>query len=213
MIPSSLASLESAQWQRDLAAAISDPLELLATLGLSPDRVGRVDLGELDGFPLRVTRYFAGLMRHGDPHDPLLAQVLPTTAERLATAGYKPDPVGDLSALRDHGVLQKYRGRALTVTTGACAVHCRYCFRRHFPYSEANPLGSGREVAINYLQYRMALAYSSSSSRMILADFIRLHRLEHFQHLLCSVLRPYAKPKQIETCLQEVFTTSPWAII
>jgi hypothetical protein len=68
-------------------------------------------------------------------------------------------------------------------------------------------------LAINYLQYRMALAYNSSSSRMILADFIRLHRLEHFQNLLRSVLRPYAKPKQIETCLQEVFTASPWAIV
>jgi len=68
-------------------------------------------------------------------------------------------------------------------------------------------------LAINYLQYRMALAYNSSSSRMILADFIRLHRLEHFQNLLRSVLRPYAKPKQIETCLQDVFTASPWAIV
>jgi len=68
-------------------------------------------------------------------------------------------------------------------------------------------------LAINYLQYRMALAYSSSSSRTILADFIRLHRLEHFQNLLRSVLRPYAKPKQIETCLQEVFSASPWAIV
>ena len=140
MIPSSPARLESAQWQRDLAAAISDPRELLATLGLSPDQVGGVDLGELDGFPLRVPRYFAALMRHGDPRDPLLAQVLPTTAEHLAAAGYTPDPVGDLSALRNHGVLQKYHGRALTVTTGACAVHCRYCFRRHFPYAHQSSL-------------------------------------------------------------------------
>ena len=68
-------------------------------------------------------------------------------------------------------------------------------------------------LAINYLQYRMALAYSSSSSRTILADFIRLHRLEHFQNLMRSVLRPYAEPKQIETCMQEVFSASPWAIV
>jgi len=68
-------------------------------------------------------------------------------------------------------------------------------------------------LAINYLQYRMALTYSSSPSKAILADFIRLHRLEHFQNLLRSVLQPFAQPQQIETCLQEVFTASPWAIV
>ena len=139
MIPSSLARLESGQWQRDLAEAISDPRELLTMLELPPQMATGVDLGG-DGFPLRVPRYFAGLMRRGDPNDPLLAQVLPTAAERLAVDGFTPDPVGDLAALRDQGVLRKYRGRALTVTTGACAVHCRYCFRRHFPYANQSSL-------------------------------------------------------------------------
>ncbi len=146
MIPSSLARLESAQWQRDLAQAISDPRELLALLELSPDRVADVDLDGIGGFPLRVPRYFAGLMRRGDPHDPLLAQVLPTTAEHLAVDGFTRDPVGDLAALHDHGVLQKYRGRALTITTGACGVHCRYCFRRHFPYADQSSLKVWRQT-------------------------------------------------------------------
>ena len=68
-------------------------------------------------------------------------------------------------------------------------------------------------LAINYLQYRMALAYTAKSSKATLADFIRLHRLEHFQMLLRSVLQPYAPLQQIETCVQEVFTASPWAIV
>jgi hypothetical protein len=68
-------------------------------------------------------------------------------------------------------------------------------------------------LAINYLQYRMALAYSKSLSKTPLADFIRQHRLEHFQNLLRSVLLPFAQPQQIETCLQEVFAVSPWAIV
>jgi len=68
-------------------------------------------------------------------------------------------------------------------------------------------------LAFNYLQYRMALAYTSNLSRATLADFIRLHPLEHFQNLLRSVLQPFAQPQQIETCLQEVFTASPWAIV
>jgi hypothetical protein len=68
-------------------------------------------------------------------------------------------------------------------------------------------------LAINYLQYRMALAYTANLSKATLADFIRLHRLEHFRNLLRSVLQPLAQPQQIETCLQQVFTASPWAIV
>jgi EF-P beta-lysylation protein EpmB len=127
--------LESEPWQRELADAVTDPLELLRLLELSP-----ADLPALrqacSTFPMRVPRYFVGLMRRGDARDPLLAQVLPAAAELDAVAGFVTDPVEDLAALRGDGILQKYRGRALLVTTGACAVHCRYCFRRHFPYDE-----------------------------------------------------------------------------
>ena len=76
----------------------------------------------------------------------LLAQVLPLAAEQLSMAGYRQDPVGDMHASRDHGVLKKYHGRALMITTGACAIHCRYCFRRHFPYAEQSLLGHWREA-------------------------------------------------------------------
>ncbi len=135
MIPCSPAPLESEPWQRELAEAITDPQQLLRLLGLE-DRLSNAVQGTPAAFPLRVPRYFAGLMRRGDPHDPLLAQVLPLRAEQYEQAGYRQDPVGDMAASLDHGILKKYRGRALLVTTGACAVHCRYCFRRHFPYAE-----------------------------------------------------------------------------
>ena len=123
-----------------MAEAITDPLQLLRLLDLDPGRLAQVQLVG-HGFPLRVPRYFASLMRRGDPADPLLAQVLPLVAEQRAADGYVRDPVGDIAALRDHGLLQKYRGRVLMVATGACAVHCRYCFRRHFPYAEQSVLG------------------------------------------------------------------------
>jgi EF-P beta-lysylation protein EpmB len=76
-------------------------------------------------------------MRRGDPSDPLLRQVLPLESELLTPQGFTADPVGDKSATLGPGLLQKYSSRALLITTGACAVHCRYCFRRHFPYSES----------------------------------------------------------------------------
>ena len=86
-------------------------------------------------FPLRVPRSYAARMRKGDPADPLLLQVLPLQAERMDVPGFEPDPLRE-AGLASQGVLKKYRGRALLVTTPACPVHCRYCFRRHFPYAD-----------------------------------------------------------------------------
>src|SRR3546814_1846637 len=75
-------------------------------------------------------------MRKGDPLDPLFLQVWPSLRESDASPGYVVDAVGDLGKVREAGLIHKYQGRVLLVATGACAVHCRYCFRRHFPYSE-----------------------------------------------------------------------------
>ena len=137
--------LQSEPWQHDLAAAVTDPAELLGLLDLDPAALPELQSAVTD-FALRVPRYFVNLMRRGDPHDPLLAQVLPLAAEQLSVAGYRQDPVGDMHASHNHGVLKKYHGRALMITTGACAIHCRYCFRRHFPYTEQSLLGHRAEA-------------------------------------------------------------------
>jgi EF-P beta-lysylation protein EpmB len=135
--------LESASWQRELAGAVTDIRELLELLGLESHDWADPPLPG-SGFPLRVPRYFVDLMQPGRPDDPLLAQVLPRRRELDPAPGFGTDPVGDLAASRDHGILQKYHGRALMITTGACAVHCRYCFRRHYPYAEASGLRDWR---------------------------------------------------------------------
>lgn len=128
-------------WQRELAQSFTRPSELLEflelqdapSLALSRAR-GRVGVGA--GFPLRVPRGFAARMKKGDAHDPLFLQVWPRPQEGLDAAGFSDDAVGDLAKVRPGGIIHKYQGRALVVATGACAVHCRYCFRRHFPYGE-----------------------------------------------------------------------------
>jgi EF-P beta-lysylation protein EpmB len=135
MIPLPQSALESAPWQRELANAVSDPHELLDLLAIHDPGL-RAELAARSPFPLRVPRYFVGLMRRGDPGDPLLRQVLPLQAESRPVDGFVDDPVGDLAAAQGAGFLKKYHGRALLLTTAACAVHCRYCFRRHFPYSD-----------------------------------------------------------------------------
>jgi EF-P beta-lysylation protein EpmB len=126
-----------AGWQRELAAAIRDPAELLKLLELDRPELLEPARAAARLFPLRVTRSFLGRMRKGDPADPLLQQVLPLAAELETVPGFIADPVGDLAALRAPGLLHKYHGRALLISTGACAIHCRYCFRRAYPYDSA----------------------------------------------------------------------------
>lgn len=123
-------------WRRDLAAAIRDLPALLDALDLSPETVPAARTAEA-AFPLVVPRSFLARMRPGDPADPLLRQVLPVADEAGPVPGFTADPVGDLAAVRAPGLLHKYAGRVLVVAASACAVHCRYCFRRHFPYDEA----------------------------------------------------------------------------
>ena len=90
----------------------------------------------MTGFTSLVTRRFASLMQPGNAADPLLRQVLECGEELAEVPGFGADPVGDQGAMQDCGILQKYQGRVLLMTTGACAVHCRYCFRREFPYAD-----------------------------------------------------------------------------
>ena len=137
MIPTSLHLRQPPLWQRELQRAVTDPAELLATLGLGPEWLAPARQAAAR-FPLRVPRGFVERMGRGDPLDPLLRQVLPLGLELADVPGYLPDPVGDLDARAAPGVLHKYAGRALLVTTGACAINCRYCFRRHFPYEDEN---------------------------------------------------------------------------
>ena len=123
-------------WQRALQDAFTRPAELLEFLGIDPS-LPCLELAQRRGFPLRVPRGYAARMRKGDPNDPLFLQVWPSPREGDVVPGFTKDAVGDLAKLKDGGVIHKYEGRALVVATGACGVHCRFCFRRHFPYSDA----------------------------------------------------------------------------
>lgn len=122
-------------WQQELKLAVRDAAQLMAALDL-PDHFVAPARQAAQGFPVFAPWTYIARMTKGDAADPLLRQVLPLTAELQGQPDFTADPVGDAAALLAPGLLQKYNGRALLVTTGACAVHCRYCFRRHYPYSE-----------------------------------------------------------------------------
>ena len=138
-------------WRRLLADAVSDLDELLTLLDLDESCLGEYAeaLRSAHSFALRVPRGFIARMRRRDPDDPLLRQVLPIGREMIRVGGFTTDPLGELTHLPSDGVLHKYHGRALVMVTGACAVHCRYCFRRHFSYSDNVVAGGDLEATIS----------------------------------------------------------------
>jgi EF-P beta-lysylation protein EpmB len=146
-------------WQEELRDAVRDPEELLRLLELEQGALGPA---ASSSFPVLVPRGFVARMRKGDSSDPLLRQVWPHAAELEAVGGYSADPVRE-QALAARGVIRKYPGRALLIATGACPLHCRYCFRREFPYGaqlaargdwsraldELAAIGGAREVILS----------------------------------------------------------------
>lgn len=139
-----------ADWRQLWREAVTDAAELLGLLGLQ-HLAGRLPLADA-GFQLRVPRGFVARMRHGDARDPLLLQVLPQLAELDEVAGFVVDAVGDMAAREAQGVLHKYHGRALLIASGSCAINCRYCFRRHFPYGEEMAAAGQWRQALEHLR-------------------------------------------------------------
>ncbi len=138
------------QWRRELRTAIRSVSELCGLLGLEDAAIAREASDSAD-FPLLVPRSFAARMRHGDARDPLLRQVLALHREQIHAHGYTTDPLAE-SEFAAGGVLRKYARRALLITTAACPIHCRYCFRRHFPYDDQLAARNRWETALASLR-------------------------------------------------------------
>jgi len=210
------------RWQEALREAVTDPAELIAVLGLDPALVEparRV----AERFPLRVPRSFLARMRRGDPQDPLLRQVLPLGAELVEQPGFVSDPVGDLPSAAGPGVLHKYSGRALLIATGACAVHCRYCFRREFPYAEQLAGAARFEQALELIRRDASLEevilsggdpLSLSNSR--LAELgSALDAVPHLRRLRIHTRQPIVLPERVDAGLLDwlASTRLPVAIV
>ncbi len=206
-------------WQQLLAQAITDPGELLRELDLPPHllpaalRAGR-------GFRLRVPRGFVARMQPGDAHDPLLRQVLPLEAELETVAGYSSDPLEELSAMPVPGVLHKYRSRVLLTTTGACAVHCRYCFRRHYPYAEANPGREPEQTLTDLRRHKEVDEVILSGGDPLTLTDERLARLlgglepiDHLRRLRIHSRVPVVLPERIDASLLALLRASRLQVV
>ena len=217
--PRQPAALVPVRWQQALREAVRDPRELLDLLGL--DRLApRLSDEAMVQFPLRVPRGFVARMRRGDPRDPLLRQVLPLDDEMRPMPGFGLDAVGDGAAKTAPGVIQKYRGRALLVATGSCAIHCRYCFRRHFPYAEETAARDGWRDAVDLIRQDASIEevllsggdpLSLSNGKLAeltgaLADIPHLRRLRIHSRL------PIVVPERVDDGLMGWLSTLPWPV-
>jgi EF-P beta-lysylation protein EpmB len=197
-------------WQTLLAQAITDPKELLEVLHISEDWLPAARDAARQ-FPLRVPRSFVARMQRGNPHDPLLLQVLPLGLELQDTPGFVNDPVGDLASKVAAGMLQKYQGRALLIATGACAVHCRYCFRRHFPYSDELASSDQWSAALDAIRTDSSIDEIILSGgdpltlndRRLMQLTQALHGIPHVKRLRIHTRQPVVLPERVDSGLLE----------
>lgn len=220
MIPANPLSKQPARWQALWRDAVRDPLILLDLLDLG-HLSGRVSADAMAQFPLRVPHGFVARMRRGDPDDPLLRQVLPLIDETFCVPGFALDAVGDLDSSTASGVLHKYQGRALLVATGSCAIHCRYCFRRHFPYAEQSAAANGWEDALAALAadtsiHEVLLSGGDplSLSTEKLAQFsTQLRALSHIRRLRIHTRLPIVLPERVDDELLHWLAGLPWPCV
>jgi EF-P beta-lysylation protein EpmB len=204
---------ETPGWQAEMATAITRPEELVAELGLDPGLIPAA-VAASSAFRLRVPRSYLARIRPGDPNDPLLRQVLPIGAELADTAEYTSDPLGERDALRAPGLLHKYYGRALLITTSACAVHCRYCFRREFPYAEQTSESSRWSEALAEIEADASIEevilsggdpLSLSDARLAkLTD--ALQRIPHVRRLRVHTRQLVVLPSRVDAGLTQWLT-------
>lgn len=211
---------EDSLWKTELKAAFRDSKSLLAFLELASDSFP--DMVDPNGsFPILVTRAFAGRMEKRNPNDPLLRQVLQRTPEiglgnassanpdgndrgKTPTAEWKSDPVGDLNSQSVPGLLHKYSGRVLLIATGACAIHCRYCFRQHFDYGESVQNGN-LEKALDYIRADNSIfevILSGGDPLMLVDSSLKqlvdaIEAIPHVEHLRIHSRLPIVLPSRI----------------
>lgn len=196
------------EWQKSLQEAVTSPGELLELLSLPPETLGPTEQARAaaEQFPLRVPRRFVRRMVPGDPEDPLLRQVLPRGAEAQAVPGYSKDPLKETGEGPAKGVLHKYRRRVLLVVTGSCGIHCRYCFRRHFPYAEEGWSHRDHEAALELLRRDPTIEEVilsggdplTVSDRRLAALAEELAEIPHLKRLRIHSRMPVLLPERID---------------
>ncbi|CAI8937830.1 MULTISPECIES: EF-P beta-lysylation protein EpmB [Kosakonia] len=207
-------------WLIQLADVITDPDELLRLLKIDTDENLIAGGAAKRLFPLRVPRAFAARMQPGNPHDPLLRQVLTSQEEFIAAPGFSTDPLEEQSSVVP-GLLHKYRNRALLLVKGGCAVNCRYCFRRHFPYADNQGNKRNWQGALDYIAVHSELdeIIFSGGDPLMAKDheldwlLAQLEAIPHIKRLRIHSRLPIVIPARITDTLSARFARSSLQIL
>ena len=211
MITRTAPTWHTEDWQIQLSSGFSRVEELLSTLDLQANDLPR-QLQAHGEFPLRVPRAFASKIEPGNPRDPLLLQVLPQARELIANPGFSNDPLQEARFTPVPGLIHKYRSRVLLTTSSACAINCRYCFRRHFPYSEHRISQTQIEAIVAYLQQQPGVnevifsggdPLAISNTRFV-SLVERLATVPHLQRLRIHTRFPVVIPQRIDQALLQL---------
>ncbi|MFD1217032.1 MULTISPECIES: EF-P beta-lysylation protein EpmB [Microbulbifer] len=213
--PDNATGARNRRWQDEMADLVTDPQELLQLLQLTPEQLPQVTAASAL-FQLRIPRPFLRRIRPGDPNDPLLLQVLPGAPELETTPGYSDDPLEEASANPVPGVVHKYRGRLLLIAAGQCAVNCRYCFRRAFPYGDNHLNRRQWQQALDYIRAQQDLreVILSGGDPLVLSDRQlgwlagELANIPQLDKLRIHTRLPIVAPSRVNDELLQWFTES-----
>ena len=205
-------------WVDALKSSITSAAELLDALDLTDHPALQVD--QSPEFPLRVPRPFVSRMQKGCANDPLLRQVLSIQAERLQEPGFVQNPLDEHDAVIP-GVLHKYASRVLLIVRGGCAVNCRYCFRRHFPYSELTLTHAHLEAAVDYVRRhdRVTEVIFSGGDPLMADDaslsalFQMFGRIPHVTRLRIHTRLPVVIPDRVTDGLMHAITAADVPVV
>ena len=191
-------------WQQQLSEAFTTIEDLCGYLKLSPGDLP-ISPTARKHFALRVPLSFAASMEKGNPNDPLLRQVLPIEDELIEYPGFSNDPVGDIQSVVQPGILHKYHGRVLLINTGSCAINCRYCFRRNFPYNDLQLSKQQESGAIDYIKSDLTIneVILSGGDPLLLSDarlgnlIEQLEAIEHIKRIRIHSRLPIVLPARV----------------
>lgn len=201
-------------WQSQLTSAITSPKQLLTMLKLDTSLLPAA-LEASQNFKLKAPLSYVKRIKQGDINDPLLKQILPIDAECLEVEGYGKDPLQEWSQNPTNGVIHKYQGRLLLIVSGACAINCRFCFRRHFPYEDNHLSRDGVQKAIDYIAADTSISeviFSggdplANSDKKLSAIISQLNMIPHLDTLRVHTRLPIMIPERVTDELITLLST------
>ena len=213
MIPRTIPTWHIKSWQDELANLITRPEALLEAVNLGTEWLDSAKKASAH-FPLKVTHSFASRIKPGDPLDPLLLQVLPLGFELEEHPGYSDDPLDESSFNKAPGLVHKYHNRALLVSTSQCAIHCRYCFRRNFPYTDNRLNTNNLDTVLSYLANNTDINEVilsggdplSLSDKAIAAQVEAIADIQHIKTLRVHSRIPIVLPSRITDNLSQALS-------